>query len=54
MPTYEYLCKKCRKAFTLLISMSEHDKGGITCPSCKELKVIQQYTPFFAKTSRKS
>jgi putative FmdB family regulatory protein len=54
MPTYEYLCEECRKTFTLLISMSEHDKGEITCTSCKGSKVIQQYTPFFAKTSRKS
>jgi hypothetical protein len=34
--------------------MAEHDKGGISCPECKSERVVQQYSTFYAKTSRKS
>ena len=54
MPTYEYLCEKCTKNFSVIMSMSEHDKGEITCPDCKGTSIIQQYSAFYAKTSRKS
>jgi len=54
MPVYEYRCKKCRKTFSLTMSIAEHDKGGIVCPLCQGKSVVQIFTPFFAKTSRKS
>ncbi|MDD2309716.1 MAG: zinc ribbon domain-containing protein [Desulfuromonadaceae bacterium] len=54
MPVYEYRCKSCGKVFTLQLSISEHEKGKITCPDCKGSKVVQQYSTFFAKTSKKS
>ncbi|MBI4704269.1 MAG: hypothetical protein HY744_24445 [Deltaproteobacteria bacterium] len=28
MPTYEYNCKKCRKSFNLVMSMSAHDRAA--------------------------
>ncbi len=54
MPTYELLCHKCGKPFTLIQSMSEHEKGKFRCPSCKSLKVEQQISSFQTKTSKKS
>lgn len=54
MPIYEYRCEKCAKSFTVIMHISEHDKGGITCPECKGTSVVQQYTAFYAKTSKKS
>jgi putative FmdB family regulatory protein len=54
MPTYEYLCEKCNRVFAVKMSMADHDKGGVTCPTCNESRVLPQYTAFFAKTSKKS
>ncbi len=54
MPTYEYRCEKCEKDFSVIMRIEEHDKGGPACPECKGTSVVQQYTPFFAKTSKKS
>jgi putative FmdB family regulatory protein len=53
MPTYDYRCNKCRKKFSLTISLAEHDKG-VKCPKCGSRKVEQQISGFFAKTGRKS
>lgn len=54
MPTYEYLCENCAKMFSIQVSMSEHEKGDIKCPYCKGNRVVQQYSAFYAKTSKKS
>ena len=54
MPTYEYRCEKCAKTFSVSMSIADHDKGGATCPECKGRSVVQQYTAFYAKTSKKS
>jgi putative FmdB family regulatory protein len=54
MPTYEYRCDNCAKTFSIQLSMSEHEKGNITCPECKEGRIVQQYSTFYAKTRKKS
>lgn len=54
MPIYEYRCQKCKKEFTLVMTMAEHDSVTIDCPDCKSAEVVQQYSAFFAKTSKKS
>ena len=54
MPTYEFMCQKCKKPFTLVLSISEYEKDNFECPKCKSTKVKQQITPFQTKTSRKS
>lgn len=53
MPTYEYLCLKCGEEFTRVMSISEYDRGGVTCPKCGG-DVKQQMSQFIPKTSRKS
>lgn len=54
MPTYEFYCDKCKKAFSLVMSMSDHAKRKARCPKCKGKKLTQQITAFTAITSSKS
>jgi putative FmdB family regulatory protein len=54
MPTYEFVCEKCNDTFSLIMSVSEHEKKNFTCPKCKSTDVRQQPTPFHATTSKKS
>lgn len=54
MPTYEYRCNVCKRVFSVIQSLREHEKTKVTCPKCKSKKVKQQISIFTAKTSRKS
>jgi putative FmdB family regulatory protein len=54
MPTYEYFCTKCQVIFSVVLSMAEHDRTQVECPHCHGQRVTQQYSTFFAKTSKKS
>ncbi len=54
MPTYEFMCQKCEKPFTLVMSISDYEKKKVQCPKCKSKRVKQQITSFQTKTSRKS
>src|SRR2546422_335291 len=54
MPIYEYRCTKCRKRFTQQEGIEEHGRRRPTCPKCKSRAVQQGFSPFFAKTVRKS
>lgn len=54
MPTYEYKCLNCKKVFTLIMSISEYEKGAVKCPKCGKGRVKQQITEFMVQTSRKS
>jgi putative FmdB family regulatory protein len=54
MPTYEFVCEKCKKDFSLMLSISEHERKKFRCPKCKSTKVKQQISVFQAVTSKKS
>jgi putative FmdB family regulatory protein len=54
MPSYEYVCQKCRKKFALQMTISEHEKKKVKCPKCSSKAVVQQVQSFFATTSKKS
>lgn len=54
MPTYDFLCEKCKKAFSLMLKVSEYEKKKYSCPTCKSKKVKQQITSFQTVTSKKS
>jgi putative FmdB family regulatory protein len=54
MPSYDYICKECKKSFNVMMPVSEHDKARVACPKCKSRKVEQQLAAFFAVTSKKS
>ncbi|MFC1869237.1 FmdB family zinc ribbon protein [Thermodesulfobacteriota bacterium] len=54
MPSYDFSCEKCKKRFTLHLTISEHEKIKFRCPKCKSIRVKQQIGPFQAVTSKKS
>ncbi len=54
MPLYEYRCQECRKVFSLRLHIIEHEKKRPKCPKCSSRKLEQVYSPFFAKTAKKS
>jgi len=54
MPTYEFICEKCKKPFTLIMKISEYEKKKFQCPKCKSRKVKQKITSFQTITSSKS
>lgn len=55
MPTYDFRCTKCKKDFTVTLTLKEREKGKMKCPSCKSSHNLQPiYSSFFLKTSKKS
>jgi putative FmdB family regulatory protein len=54
MPTYEFYCEKCKKTFSIVLSLSEYEKKKYSCPKCKSKKMQQQISSFQAVTSKKS
>ena len=54
MAQYEYRCLKCKRAFWVTESMSEHGTRKHRCPACKSMQVQQTLTPFFAQTKKKA
>ena len=54
MPVYEFICQKCDKDFTLVLSLSEYEKKDFTCPKCKSKEVKRQLSSFQTITTKKS
>jgi putative FmdB family regulatory protein len=55
MPTYDYHCLKCKKDFSLYISVEEHKKHPRPkCPKCKGTSVQQLFKSIAVITSKKS
>jgi putative FmdB family regulatory protein len=54
MPRYEFLCEKCQKPFELTLTISEHEKGRVRCPTCKSTRVVAQFSAFMGQTGEKS
>ncbi len=55
MPRYEFFCEDCQKPFEIILTLTEYEKGKITCPKCGGGKhVHQEAAEFFAVTSKKS
>jgi len=54
MAEYDYRCLKCKKRFSIIESITEHESRTHRCPSCKSTRVQQIPTAFAAKTSKKS
>jgi putative FmdB family regulatory protein len=53
MPTYDYLCLKCQKEFTVTVTVREREGAQPACPACgsKELETLMG--GFYTKTSKK-
>ena len=57
MPTYEFTCEKCKKAFEQVWTLAEYDKRTKRhnkCPACGSSKVVRKLSTFQVKTSKKS
>jgi len=54
MPQYEYTCLDCKKAFSVVLTLAEYEKGHVKCPKCGSKKVEQEWAAFYAVTSKKS
>jgi putative FmdB family regulatory protein len=54
VPTYEYVCDKCRKGFSVVEAMRAHARRAPACPRCKSRNTRQVLAAFYAKTIKKS
>lgn len=54
MPTYQYRCDKCGKAFERTETMSEHEAAKPQCPNCRSKKVSAVPGRVYVVTSKKS
>lgn len=54
MPEYEFECRKCQKAFALILRISERASAKVRCPACGSEDVVALMPAFHAKTSKKS
>jgi putative FmdB family regulatory protein len=54
MPMYDYYCRPCDRAFTVVMSLKEHETQQVQCPHCHGTQVEQLLSTFIAKTSKKS
>jgi putative FmdB family regulatory protein len=56
MPHYEFFCNDCKKIFSkvLTISEHEHDAEKTVCPHCGGHHIEQRWSTFSAVTSKKS
>jgi len=54
MPVYEFVCHSCKKPFSKILTIAEHENEEITCPHCDSKDVEQRWADFYAVTSKKS
>lgn len=54
MPAYEFIWEKCKKRFSIQLSLADYEKKKWACPKCKSRNVKQQISSFHTQTSRKS
>lgn len=59
MPLYEYVCRKCHKKFSEVLTIHEHDEQEheghkLQCPKCQSTELEKVIEPFFAKTVSKT
>jgi putative FmdB family regulatory protein len=54
MPTYEFLCPKCQKAFTITMTIRERGEKQPACPTCGSTELEALFSGVVTKTSRKS
>jgi putative FmdB family regulatory protein len=54
MPHYEFFCNACKKPFSTILTIAEHDAEKTACPHCGSHEVEQSWSAFSAVTSKKS
>lgn len=50
MPIYEYKCEKCETRFEKLVRRTA-DEDRLSCPSCGERHLSQEYSTFSARAN---
>jgi putative FmdB family regulatory protein len=53
MPHYEFVCNACKKTFSQILTIAEHDAEK-ACPHCGSHEIEQRWSAFSAVTSKKS
>jgi putative FmdB family regulatory protein len=54
MPLYEFYCEQCQREITVVLSMSDRERGAARCPQCGGAQLRPLVSPVFAQTARKS
>lgn len=54
MPMYDYQCLDCGKESLIVVTLKEHERGEVQCPSCGSQHLKQMFSPFIAHTTKKS
>ena len=54
MPIYDFKCYRCKKRFTIIMSIADFESKKLKCPKCGGSKVDQLITGFLTITSKKS
>ena len=54
MASYDFRCISCDHVFLRDLPMRDLGRVKVTCPACGSTKVERVFTPFYAKTIRKS
>ena len=54
MPTYQYRCEECGKAFERTETISEHEKAKPQCPGCGSKDVSAVPARVYVVTPKKS
>jgi putative FmdB family regulatory protein len=52
--SYDFHCTACDHSFTRHLPMRDLGHVVVTCPACGSPKVERVFSPFYAKTIRKS
>jgi putative FmdB family regulatory protein len=55
MPEYAFYCRVCRKPFTAVMAVAQHDRGVAPCPRCKQRRTVEKrVAAAYVVTARKS
>jgi putative FmdB family regulatory protein len=54
MPTYAFMCERCKKSFEVVLTVAERTAAKVACPTCGGGELTPQMAIFTAKTLRKS
>ena len=54
MASYDFRCTACDHIFARHMPMRDLGRVKVACPACGSTKVERMFTPFYAKTIRKS
>jgi putative FmdB family regulatory protein len=42
MPEYAFYCRLCKKPFSAVMTIAQHDHGVAPCPKCKQRRNVEK------------